>query len=108
MRPISTIEPFNEFGTTYARIIPRGKHHKNNNLSNMVENFWKPRLGHQSIGWRVLIFSLSGYVLVACGERNTPEMVEQAIHPAKVVRVTASDMSVRSCGPDMYNAWQNL
>ena len=60
----------------------------------MVDNFWKRQLGHQSIGWRVLFCSLSGLVLVACEERNT-QKVEQAIRPAKVVRVTSSDMSAR-------------
>ena len=95
MRLISMIEPLNEFGATYVRLGSRGKHYKNNNLINMVDNFWKRRLGHQSIGWRVLFCSLSGLVLVACGERNTPEIVEQAIRPAKVVRVTSSDMSAR-------------
>ena len=95
MRPIPKKEPLNEFGATYARIGSCGKHDKNNNLNNMVNNFWKRRLGHQIIGWRVLFCSLSGLVLVACGERNTPEIVEQAIRPAKVVRVTSSDMSAR-------------
>ena len=61
----------------------------------MVNNFWKRRLGHQIIGWRVLFCSLSGLVLVACGERNTLEIAEQTIRPAKVVRVTSSDMSAR-------------
>ena len=32
---------------------------------------------------------------MACGERQAPEIVEQAIRPAKVVRVTASGIPAR-------------
>ena len=89
MRLISMIEPLNEFGATYVRLGSRGKHHKNINLNNMVGNFLKRCLGHQTIGWRVLFCSFSGSVLVSCGERNTLEKVDQALRQVKVVRVTS-------------------
>ena len=61
----------------------------------MVDNFLKRCLGHQTIGWRVLFCSFSGLVLGSCGERNTPEKVDQALRQVKVVRLTSSGSLAR-------------
>ena len=95
MRVISMMSPLDELGATYVRLGSRGKHYKNINLNNMVDNFLKRCLGHQTIGWRVLFCSFSGLVLVSCGERNTLEKVDQALRQVKVVRVTSSGFLAR-------------
>ena len=95
MRLISMMKPLHELGATYVRVGYRGKHYKNINLNNMVDNFLKLCLGHQTIGWRVLFCSFSGLVLVSCGERNTLEKVDQALRQVKVVRVTSSGFLAR-------------
>jgi len=95
MRLISMMKPLHELGATYVRVGSRRKHYKNINLNNMVDNFLKRCLGHQTIGWRVLFCSFSGLVLVSCGERNTLEKVDQALRQVKVVRVTSSGFLAR-------------
>ena len=89
------IEPLNEFGATYVRLGSCGKHYKNNNLNNMVDNFGSVALVIRALAGGFCFVAYQDWSLVACGERNTPEIVEQAIRPAKVVRVTSSDMSAR-------------
>jgi len=90
MRVISMMSPLDELGATYVRLGSLGKHYKNINLNNMADNFLKRCFGHQTIGWRVLLCSFSVLVLVSYGERDTSELVDQALRQVKVVRVTPS------------------